>query len=112
MKDFAGAAELCADPLPRQHLARRDDDRLLIIGIEVGLDRIADDDDGAILQARSRRPVDRIDVGHRGAELGPAQTPLRAELPQFADELAAERIARAEAADLGVGPRALHPPNP
>ena len=28
------------------------------------------------------------------------------ELPQFVDELAAERIARAEAADLGVGPRA------
>ena len=35
----------------------------------MGLDRIADDDDGAILQARSRRPVDRIDVGHRDAEL-------------------------------------------
>ena len=31
-------------------------------------------------------------------------------LPQFVDELAAETIARAEAADLGVGPRALIDP--
>ena len=50
MEDFAGAAEFRADPLPRQHLARRNDDGLLIVGIEVGLNRIADDDDGAILQ--------------------------------------------------------------
>ena len=36
--------------------------------------------------------------------------PLRAELPQFANQLAAERIARAEPADFGVGPRALIDP--
>ena len=62
------------------------------------------------LRASAWRSVDRIDIGHRGAELAPARTSLRAELPQFADELAAERVARAEAADLGVGPRALIDP--
>ena len=92
---------LAPDPLPRQHLARGHDDRLLVVGIEVGLDGIAEDDDGAILESRSRRPVDRIDVRHRHAELA-RRAPLRAELPQFADELAAERIARAKTADLGV----------
>ena len=111
MEDLAGAAEFCADPLPRQHLARRHDDSLLMVGIEMGLDRIADDDDGAILQARGGRPVDLVDVGHldAGLRLRP-RLPLRMELPQFVDELAAERIARAEAADLGVGPRALIDP--
>src|ERR1700688_1628798 len=48
MEDFAGAPEFGADPLPREHLARRDDDCLLIVGIEMSLDRIADDDDDAV----------------------------------------------------------------
>ena len=108
MEDLAGAAEICADPLPRQHLAGRHDHRLLMVGIKMGLDRIADDDDGAILEARSRRAVNLVDVGHLDASLRlRPRLPLRMELPQFIDELAAERIARAEAADLGVGPRAL-----
>ena len=102
-EDFAGAAELRADPLPRQHLTGRNDDRLLIVRIDVGLNRIADDHDGAILQVRGRRPFHRIDVGHRDAAL--ARTPLRAELPQFVDELSAECVARTEAAHLGVGLR-------
>ena len=104
------AAELQADPLPSQHFARRHDHRLLIVGVEVGLDRIADDEKSAILQGRCRRPVDRVDIGHRNAELAPARPPLRTELPQFADQLTAERIARAEAADLGVGASALIDP--
>src|SRR5215467_12568483 len=52
MEDFTGVAELRADPLAPQHLARRHNDRLLMVGIEVSLDRIADDDDGAILEIR------------------------------------------------------------
>ncbi len=58
-------------PLPRQHLARRDDDCLLMVGIKMGLDRIADDDDGAVPQARGGRAVDLVDVRHRDARLTP-----------------------------------------
>ena len=94
MKDLAGAAELRPDPLHCQHLARRQDDGLLIVGIEMGLDRIADDDDGAILQTRGGRPVDFVDVRHLNAGLRPGPgLALRTQLPQFADQLAAERVA-------------------
>ena len=113
MEDLAGAAELRPDPLPRQHLARRQHDRLLIVGIEVRLDRIAHDQKRAILQGGRRRPIDLVDVRHLDLGLRPrGRLPLRTQLPQLADQLAAERVARAEPADFGVRPRALDRPNP
>jgi hypothetical protein len=77
----------------------------------VGLDRIADDDNGAVLQACRGWSIDRIDVWHLDIRLRPeARLPLRMQLPQFANQLTAERVAGAEPADSGVRPRSLIDP--
>ena len=50
MEDLARAPVMGADPLAGEHLARGDDDRLLVVGIEARLRRIADQHDRAGLE--------------------------------------------------------------
>ena len=98
-----------ADPLAGEHLARGDDDCLLVVGVEVRLHRVADQHDRASLELGVGRAFDRVDVRHRHARpLARVGVKGRAdgiELPQLLDQLAAERVARAESADAIVRPR-------